>query len=56
MEKSLTPDVLRYYQIEASKDLAAAPSSKLIFMNGQSAPQTILDMRTDSSKKTDNPY
>jgi regulator of protease activity HflC (stomatin/prohibitin superfamily) len=56
MEKSLTPEVLKYYQIQASKDLAAAPSSKLIFVNGQNAPQTILDMRTDPAKKTDNPY
>jgi hypothetical protein len=34
---------LQYEQIKAQKELAASPNSKMIFMNGKSAPVIISD-------------
>jgi regulator of protease activity HflC (stomatin/prohibitin superfamily) len=61
LRQNLTPEVLRFYQIEASKDLASSPSSKLIYVGGANSPQTILDLRGATppavdAKKADSPY
>ncbi len=39
----LTDKQLQYEQIKAQKELAASPNSKMIFMNGKSAPVIISD-------------
>lgn len=39
----LTEKQLQYEQIKAQKELAASPNSKMIFMNGKSAPVIISD-------------
>jgi regulator of protease activity HflC (stomatin/prohibitin superfamily) len=44
LKQNLTDGVLRYYQIQATRDLASAPSSKLVFIGG-GAPQPLLDLR-----------
>jgi regulator of protease activity HflC (stomatin/prohibitin superfamily) len=47
LKQNLTPEVLRYYQVEATQAIASAPNSKLVFLGGGSnAPQTVLDMRS----------
>jgi regulator of protease activity HflC (stomatin/prohibitin superfamily) len=45
LKQNLTPEVLRYYQIDANRSIATAPNSKFVFALGASAPQTLLDMR-----------
>jgi len=55
LQQTLSEAVLRYYQIQATRDLASAPNSKLVYLGpGGKAPETWLDMR--SGKKGDNPY
>ena len=39
----LSDKQLQYEQIKAQKELAASPNSKMIFMNGKSAPVIISD-------------
>lgn len=39
----LSDKQLQYEQIKAQKELAASPNSKIIFMNGKSAPVILLD-------------
>jgi regulator of protease activity HflC (stomatin/prohibitin superfamily) len=63
LKQNLTDGVLRYYQIQATRDLASAPSSKLVFVGG-GAPQPLLDLRTATTgvsvpattKGDTNPY
>jgi len=55
LQQGLSENVLRYYQIQATKDLAASPNSKLVITGSGKAPDTLLDMRTVAGK-TDNPY
>jgi regulator of protease activity HflC (stomatin/prohibitin superfamily) len=46
LRQNLTPEVLRYYQIEATRSIASAPNSKLVFVgSGGATPQTLLDLR-----------
>lgn len=46
LKQNLTPEVLHFYQIEATRSIASAPNSKLVFVgNGGGSPQTLLDMR-----------
>ena len=60
LNQNLSPNVLRYYQIEATKDLASSPSSKLVFTGGASV-QPLLDLRGAAAQapasppKTDGP-
>jgi regulator of protease activity HflC (stomatin/prohibitin superfamily) len=63
LKLNLSDGVLRYYQIEATRDLASAPSSKLVFM-GATGGQPLLDLRGASpatnvaatTKNDQNPY
>ena len=45
LKQGLTPEVLRYYQIQATAALAAAPNAKVVYVGSGTAPQTVLDMR-----------
>jgi regulator of protease activity HflC (stomatin/prohibitin superfamily) len=45
LKQNLTPEVLRYYQLDATRSLASSPNSKLVFVGNGNAPQTLLDMR-----------
>jgi regulator of protease activity HflC (stomatin/prohibitin superfamily) len=47
LKQNLTPEVLHYYQIQATRSIASAPNSKLVFVGGGAAPQTLLDLRGD---------
>jgi len=49
LRRSLTPEVLHYYQIEATRSIASAPNSKLVFVGAGTAPQTLIDMRGAAS-------
>ena len=54
LRQSLTPEVLHYYQIEATRAVATAPNSKLVIMGGAGGTsQTMLDLRgTDGAPST----
>jgi len=55
LQLHLTEPVLRYYQIEALRDLGKSPNSKLVFVgSGARGPETLLDLRNGG--KSDNPY
>jgi regulator of protease activity HflC (stomatin/prohibitin superfamily) len=41
----LSDAMLRFYQVEASKELAHSPNAKLVFLGGGRAPETVLDLR-----------
>lgn len=64
LKQNLNEDVLRYYQIQAQRDLAGSPNSKLVFVGNGAAPpsslKTVLDMRSapnaTTAKTGDNPY
>jgi len=49
LRQNLTPDVLHYYQIQATRDVASSPSTKLVLTGGSSV-QPILDLRTPDKK------
>jgi len=51
LEAGLTPQVLSYYKVEATKALAGSPNSKLIYFGDGKAPGAIVDLRG----KTDLP-
>jgi regulator of protease activity HflC (stomatin/prohibitin superfamily) len=50
LQQTLSDGILRYYQIQATRDLASAPNSKLVFLGGAKPPETKLDLRTTDAK------
>ncbi|HVY44450.1 MAG TPA: SPFH domain-containing protein [Minicystis sp.] len=43
--QNLNEQILRYYQIQATRDLSKAENAKIIYMGSGAAPNTLLDLR-----------
>ena len=45
LQAGLTPQVLKYYEVDATKALAGSPNSKLIYLGQGKGPEAIVDLR-----------